>query len=317
VLSLRVRAPDVWIESDGLLLERILRNLLSNALLHTTHGGVLLSARPHQGKLRLQIWDTGCGIAPEHQPRIFDEFYQAEAQENQTRHGLGLGLAIVRRLARLIGYPLQLHSRPGQGTVFSLDVPILAAAPDQTDIPCETGSVVMMGRLVVVDDDPDVRDALGQLLTAWGLEVQLLSDLQQVRDQLHSAPDAILADYQLLKGETGLAAIEAIHARWGADIPAVLITGDTRADTVQILDSSGHPVLYKPIQPAQLLALLTSVLPGNSHEKIPQSLEDNHLRIDGDIDQSIHIKKMASHEAEALDSRLKAKTGMISDTQFE
>jgi two-component system, sensor histidine kinase len=267
-LSLRVRAPDAWIESDSLLLERILRNLLSNALLHTTHGGVMLSARTCQGKLRLQIWDTGCGIAPEHQPRIFDEFYQAAAQENQVRHGLGLGLAIVRRLARLLGYPLQLHSRPGQGTVFSLDVPILAVAPDLTDKPLEPASVALSGRLVVVDDDPDVRDALGQLLSAWGLEVQLLSDLNQVLDQLQVAPDAILADYQLLNGETGLTAIETIHAHWGADIPAILITGDTRADTVRILDALGHPVLYKPIQPAQLFTLLRKALPSKPYEPI-------------------------------------------------
>jgi len=269
-LSLRVRAPDVWVESDGILLERILRNLLSNALFHTTRGGVLLSARPYQGQLRLQIWDTGSGIAPEHQPRIFEEFYQAGTQEAQkTHHGLGLGLAIVRRLARLLGYPLQLHSRPGQGTVFTLDVPVLASGTANPDKPSETGRVVLCGRVVIVDDDPDVRDALGRLLSQWGLEVQLLCDLHQVRNQLHVAPDAVLADYQLLKGETGLAAIETIHARWGVTIPAILITGDTRAETVRILDSLGYPVLYKPVQPAHLLSLLRKILPGKTNGEMP------------------------------------------------
>ena len=267
-LSLRVRVPDVWVESDAILLERICRNLLSNALHHTTHGGILLSARPYQGQLRLQIWDTGIGIAPEHQPRIFEEVYQAEGPQQSTRHGLGLGLSIVRRLTRLLGYPLQLDSRSGQGTVFSLDVPLLASggSADRLD-PSEMRNVILGGNAAVVDDDPLVRDALGRLLAQWGMEVQLLSDLHQVRNHLYVAPDVVLADYQLLKGETGMEAIELIHARWGADIPAILITGDTRSDTVRSLNSLGHVILYKPIQPAQLLALLHKVLSAKSAGK--------------------------------------------------
>ena len=263
-LSLRVRSPDVWVESDAILLERIIRNLLSNAILHATRGGVLLSARPFKGQLRLQIWDTGCGIDPEHQSRIFDEFYQVGTQEAQMRHGLGLGLAIVRRLARLLGYPLQLHSRPGRGTVFSLDVPLQAGAPSSPDQPCETGRVALGGCVVIVDDDPAVRDALGVLLSQWGVRVRLFGDLAQVRNALQEAPDAILADYQLPDGETGLTVIEAIQARWGRAIPAILITGDTRSNTVQKLDALGQRVLYKPIQPAQLLSILREVLPGRS-----------------------------------------------------
>lgn len=266
-LSLRVRAPDVWIESDGILLERICRNLLVNALLHTTHGGVLLSARPYRNLLRLQIWDTGCGIAPEHQTRIFDEFYQAGQKDEQTRHGLGLGLAIVRRLARLLGHPLHMHSRPGQGTVFALDVPRLANGPDAGEDDGDTAKVELEGHVVIVDDDPYVRDALGRLLTQWGLEVQLLSDLDQVRHHQYVAPDVVLADYQLLKGETGLDAIEIIRTRWRAEIPAILITGDTRSDTVQLLTSLGHAVLYKPVRPAQLLALLRGILFGKAPAK--------------------------------------------------
>jgi signal transduction histidine kinase/CheY-like chemotaxis protein len=265
-VSLRVRVPDVWVKSDPILLERIIRNLLSNALLHTTRGGVLLSARPHQGRLRLQIWDTGSGIAPEHQSRIFDEFYQVEAQQAQARHGLGLGLAIVRRMARLLVHPLQMHSRLGQGTVFSLDVPVQENGLASLDQLGETGSVALSGCVAIVDDDPDVRDALGGLLSQWGLKALLFDGLNQVRNELIHAPDAVLADYQLLDGETGLEVIDAIHARWGRDIPAVLITGDTRADTVQMLNSLGHAVLYKPIQPVRLLTLLRKILPGTAGE---------------------------------------------------
>jgi signal transduction histidine kinase/CheY-like chemotaxis protein len=263
-LSLRIRSPDVWVESDAILLERIIRNLLSNAILHTTRGGVLLSVRPFKGQLRLQIWDTGCGIAPEHQPWIFDEFYQVGTQEAYMRHGLGLGLAIVRRLAHLLDHPLQMHSRPGQGTVFSLDVPWLTNEAPAGEEAGETAHVDLDGHVVIVDDDPDVRDALGKLLTQWGLEVQLLSDLHQVRHHQYVAPDVVLADYQLLKGETGLDAIAIIRARWGTHIPAILITGDTRSDTVQLLTSLDHAVLYKPIRPTQLLALLRKFFSGQS-----------------------------------------------------
>jgi signal transduction histidine kinase/ActR/RegA family two-component response regulator len=259
-LALRVRARDAWIESDPILLERIIRNLLSNALQHTARGGVLLSARPHRGGIRLQVWDTGSGIPAEHQSRIFDEFYQVGTEAAQTRHGLGLGLAIVRRLARLLGHPLQMHSRPGRGTAFSLDVPLLASPPAVAEQPAGMGSGALKGRVAIVDDDPTVRDALGRLLVQWGLEPQLFGGLQEVRRALQSAPDVVLADYQLLDGETGLAVIEAIRERWGRSIPAILVTGDTRAETVQMLDALGHLVLYKPLQPAQLLAQLRSVL---------------------------------------------------------
>jgi signal transduction histidine kinase/CheY-like chemotaxis protein len=261
-LSLRVRAHDAWVESDDILLERIFRNLLANALRHTTRGGVLLSARPYQGQLRLQIWDTGSGIAAEHQPRVFEEFYQAGPQEAQTRQGLGLGLAIVRRLARLLGYPLQLHSRLGQGTVFSLDVPILANGPAGIDPPCEDSKATLKGCAVVVDDDPAVLDALGRLLRQWGMEVYPLRNLHQVMHELHTAPDVVLADYQLLNGETGLMVAREVHQRWGAHIPIVLITGDTRTETIQALRQSGFPLLHKPVRANQLRTLLTLLLQG-------------------------------------------------------
>jgi signal transduction histidine kinase/CheY-like chemotaxis protein len=263
-VSLRVHASDVWIESDAILLERIVRNLLSNALLHTTHGGVLLSARPYQGRVRLQIWDTGCGIAAEHQPRIFEEFYQAETQPPQTHHGLGLGLAIVRRLARLLGYPLQLHSRSGQGTVFSLDVPVLANGPADFKEPEEGGSGALKGCAIVVDDDPAILNALGHLLRQWGMETRLLSSLNQVRHELGPVPDVVLADYQLLNGETGLMVAQEVRQRWGARVPIVLITGDTRTETIQALRQSGFPILHKPVGANQLRTLLATLLQAQS-----------------------------------------------------
>ncbi len=255
-LSLRVRAPDVWIESDVILLERILRNLLSNALRHTARGGLLLSARPCRGRLRLQVWDSGSGIAPEHQPRIFDEFYQAATQDGEARHGLGLGLAIVRRLARLLGYPLQLHSRPGRGTVFSVDVPVLASGPDETAEAHDQGGATLDGRALVVDDDPAILNALGHLLRQWGMQVALASKLHQLADVSEHEPDVVLADYQLLDGETGLMVAREVRQRWGAQVPVVLITGDTRTETLRELRLSGYPILYKPVRAEQLRGVL-------------------------------------------------------------
>lgn len=261
-LSLRIHAPDVRIESDAILLERICRNLLSNALRHTSCGGVLLSARPHRGKLRLQVWDTGSGIAPENQARVFEEFYQVEAWEGKAPRGMGLGLAIVRRLARLLDHPLQLHSRLGQGTVFTLDVPIL---PNGRVDDGETGadsSGVLNGCAVVVDDELAVLDALSDLLRQWGMDARPFRSLRQATDDLDAAPDVVLADYQLLDGETGLMVAHAIRTRWGAHIPVMLITGDTRAETIQTLRLSGFPVLHKPVRASELRALLGGLLRG-------------------------------------------------------
>jgi signal transduction histidine kinase/CheY-like chemotaxis protein len=259
-LSLRVRAPDAWVESDAILLERILRNLLSNALHHTQRGGVLLSARPCQGKLRLQVWDTGSGIAAENQSRVFEEFYQVETRDARTRQGLGLGLAIVRRLARLLGYPLRLNSKLGHGTVFSLDVPLLPNGPPDICEPGVDSSGALRGCAVVVDDDLAILNALGDLLGQWGLDVRPFSKLQQVVHELKVAPDLVLADYQLLGSETGLLVAREVHARWGAHIPVVLITGDTRAETLQALRHSGFPVLHKPVRADELRALLGTLL---------------------------------------------------------
>lgn len=265
-LSLRVHAPDAWIESDEILLERIFRNLLTNALRHTSQGGVLLSARRYKGQLRLQIWDTGSGIAHKHQVRVFEEFYQAGSQGAENGQGLGLGLAIVQRLTRLLGYPLQLHSVPGQGTVFSLDVPVLANEAVDLEGLSEGDCGTLAGLAVVVDDEPAILDALGGLLRQWGMQTKLLHNLYEVT-QLSAAPDIVLADYQLLNGETGLSVAEHIHKRWGANIPVVLITGDTRSDTVQNLDTLGYQVMYKPIQPAQLLSLLRKILSERTQAK--------------------------------------------------
>lgn len=271
-LSLRVRAPDVWVESDEILLERILRNLMANAIRHTHHGGILISARHFQGKLRLQVWDTGEGIEPEHQSRIFDEFYQVRASQTQSRQGLGLGLAIVWRLTRLLGYPLQLQSRFGKGTVIAIDLPMSETSQHGVARVGETGDGTIRGLALVVDDDPNVLDALGNLLRQWGMGLAVASNLQQAREALRIEPDIVLADYQLQNGETGLMVADEVRSRWGKHIPVVLITGDTRTETIKALRSSAYPVLHKPVRVAQLRSLLELLLRKKA-ENIPEKLK--------------------------------------------
>lgn len=258
-LSLRVRAPDVWVESDEVLLERILRNLISNAIRHTSQGGILISSRPSQGKMRLQVWDTGTGIEPEHQARIFEEFYQAGSDQNQSSQGLGLGLAIVRRLTRLLDYPLQLQSRPGRGTVIAIDLPVTNRAVEE-GLYAATEDKTIRGLALVVDDDPSVLDALGNLLKQWGMGLMVANTLQQARQALQTVPDIVLADYQLQHNETGLMVAELVKSRWGDAVPVVLITGDTRTETIKTLRETGLSVLHKPVRVTQLRSVLETLL---------------------------------------------------------
>src|SRR5690606_31574566 len=135
---------------------------------------------------------------------------------------------------------------PGRGTVFSLDVPVLASGPDDTGEAGEAGSSTLHGRALVVDDDSAILSALGYLLRQWGMQVRLVRDLDQLVHALEIEPDVVLADYQLLDGETGLMVAREVRQRWGAHVPVVLITGDTRTETIRELRLSGYPILYKP-----------------------------------------------------------------------
>jgi len=207
----------------------------------------------------LQVWDTGTGIEPEHQARIFEEFYQAGSDQNQSRQGLGLGLAIVRRLTRLLDYPLQLQSRPGRGTVIAIDLPVTNRAVEE-GLYAATEDKTIRGLALVVDDDPSVLDALGNLLKQWGMGLMVANTLQQARQALQTVPDIVLADYQLQHNESGLMVAELVKSRWGDAVPVVLITGDTRTETIKTLRETGLPVLHKPVRVTQLRSVLETQL---------------------------------------------------------
>lgn len=261
-LDLRVRTCDANIYGDPQLLERILRNLISNALRYTERGGVLLSARRRGDKVLIQVRDTGEGISPDDLPRIFDEFYQAHNPARDRSQGLGLGLSIVRRLALLLDYPLSVRSCPGKGTVFDLLVPlceqaVISSAAQQM----RSAYTSMQGCVAIVDDDAQVLDGLKTLLTGWGLDVVAADSSDTLCAQLTHAPDVLLTDWRLAQGETGQHVVNKLVAMFpGARIQVLVITGDIAMDGQEISGLSQLPALHKPVKPARLRTLLREML---------------------------------------------------------
>jgi CheY-like chemotaxis protein len=211
--------------------------------------------------VRIEVWDTGIGIAPEHQEMIFQEFYQVGNPERDRGKGLGLGLSIAARLARLLGGRIDLSSIPGRGSVFAVQMPRgeapAAALPTTTD-PTLDGTV-RDAVVLVVEDDQLVREAIEGLLRQWGCVVLAAGSGDEALAALARdghPPAAILCDYRLPQGETGIDVIGRLRDRIGSPIPAALITGDTAPELLREASDLGLPLLHKPLQPAHLRALL-------------------------------------------------------------
>jgi signal transduction histidine kinase len=267
-LSLRLRGGSHVVFGDPLLVERILRNLVSNAIRYTNDGTVLVSCRRQKGRILLQVWDSGVGIRFEEQQRIFDEFYQVtntEKMSPEQRKGLGLGLAIVKRLANLMQAPLWMRSQPGRGTVFTLELPFgRLARPSSTVIPGKAPSAITLaGRLVVVvEDEPAVRAGLDVLLRGWGAEIASFESVAATRawaersDPAVVKPDLLIVDYRLEDGLTGVEAIKSLRARFGAQIPAILVTGSTMTGHDREAHDQNFHLLIKPVVPNKLRAMI-------------------------------------------------------------
>jgi len=259
-LQWRLRPTTLWVRSDEVQLERMLRNLLSNALTHTREGGVLLAARCEAGAVRIGVWDTGPGIAPEHQARIFDEFVQLQNPGRDRRRGHGLGLAIVARLSRLLDHPVRLRSRPGQGSCFSLSVARALAAPETAAAPAPL-VLPLQGRCVaLVEDDEAVRQATEALLAAWGCVVWADAAAAPLLDRLrreHVVVHRIISDWRLEQGD-GLQAIAALREAAGQPLPALLLSGETLPFDPGPLALQQISVLRKPLAPAALRAWLSA-----------------------------------------------------------
>jgi len=266
-LSLRAVPCRASVRADPAFVERIVRNLMSNAVRYTQRGGIVLGCRRRGATLRIAVHDSGPGIAAEEQRLVFEEFYQSGNPERDRAKGMGLGLAIVERLARLMQAPLTLVSRPGRGSMFAIDLP-LAAAARSAAARAPQGAAVgsLAGRLVVVvDDEAAILDATRALLEQWQCTVVTAVSARDAVEKLAAssrAPDAIVCDYRLRGGENGLSVIDAVRAEFNADIPALLVTGDTGPERLLEIQASGTSVLHKPLQEHTLRLALTGVLAG-------------------------------------------------------
>jgi signal transduction histidine kinase len=261
-LNLRFRATRRIVRSDPLLLERVLANLVQNALRYTRQGGVLVAARRHPRGIGLEVWDTGLGIPDDKKEMIFREFYQIDNPERDRGRGLGMGLAIVQRLCNLLDHPLELRSTVGRGTLFRLVVPAgdanaidTPASEADTLPPRKEGTVTIL----LIDDERAIREATRELLRPLHVEVIVaatITEAVQLAKDAGERIDMILSDWRLRGQENGVEAVRAVRAVCGEATPAVLITGDTSPDLLKLAHESGLVVLHKPLQPRQLVRLV-------------------------------------------------------------
>jgi signal transduction histidine kinase len=261
-LRLRVRRSDAWVRSDALLLERILLNLVSNAVHYTLRGGVIVGCRRRDEMLRVEVWDSGPGIPERHKQNIFGEFFQLPARERDRYGGLGLGLAIVDRLRRLLNHEIELTSAVGRGSRFTVLVPMAAEGVSSVETvrSHHPAAFAVEGKVIlVIDDAPVVLEGTSGLLGKWGCRVVTAGSDGAALIQLterQQRPDLIISDYHLANGKTGIEAIERINAALGASIPAILISGDTAPERLRDAKDKGYILLHKPVDPMRLRAVM-------------------------------------------------------------
>ncbi len=254
------QTDDVVIYSDAFLVERILRNLIANAIRYTEAGKVELRCQMQAGSLRLEVIDTGIGISAEALPQIFDEYYQADNSQRDRRKGLGLGLAIVRRIEKLLGYRIEVVSSPGQGSLFGFSVSLGDAEQLSQPFSISHSKHDLTGVTVaLVEDDPDIRQVITELMERWGCRVvggELPEGVLRKMDAEAIRPDVLVSDYRLPQGVTAVDAITQVRELWGGDIPAIVLTGDMAPEVLHEIQASGAILLNKPVSPARLRSLV-------------------------------------------------------------
>jgi PAS domain S-box-containing protein len=266
-LKLRIRRAAVHVRTDRVLLRRVLQNLVSNALRYTQRGGVLVACRRRSGRVEVQVWDTGPGIAEQHRELIFSEFRGLDHASPWGEKGLGLGLSICERIARLLHMDLGLQSRVGRGSVFSIALdraapPAVAAAPAGAEPAAVSPSSLRGGTVLCIDNELEILDGMQTLLERWGLRVLRASDDLEARRLFHEhAPDVVLADYRLGEGSCdGLELLQSLRLGGVVAVPGALITADYGVALAERARSLGYTVLRKPLKPAALRALLGALL---------------------------------------------------------
>ncbi len=263
--GLRFRAVPcgAWVRSDPIMLTRILQNVVVNALRYTDHGAVVVGCRCSAGFVGIEVHDTGPGMTADQLAHVFEEFYQVGNPQRDRRLGLGLGLAIVRRLSAMLGHALTLDSWPGRGTVFRLQVPVARPVPEVAEQRPPVAADLTGKCVLVIDDEAPVREAMGQMLGLWACDVLTAESGEaavRILNEGSRAPDLVIADFRLRDGESGARAIEDIRAHCGRDVPAILITGDTAPERLREAQAGGHQLLHKPVSAARMRSLASHLL---------------------------------------------------------
>lgn len=268
-LELRIVDSDLLVDSDPMMLRRILNNLLSNAFRYTKAGSILLGCRRRGNTVEIQVLDTGSGIPADQKAMVFEEFVQLQNPARDRTQGLGLGLAIVRRTAELLQHPLRLVSVPGRGSMFSITVPTAhrVSATLQPAQPSPAADIT--AGIMLVEDEKDVFDAMVGLLTLEGHRVyagRSVGEVLKTHTEALMAGDApvdlIVADYRLEHGTTGLDAIQALSAHIGRRVPAIIVTGDTSPSRLKEVSASSVRILHKPITGEELREAIHATLSG-------------------------------------------------------
>lgn len=264
-IGLTVRSSAAWVHADPALVQRVLINLVANAVQYTPQGRILVGCRPCAlgRSLCLQVWDTGIGIAPELQGKVFSEFYQVDNPERDRSKGFGLGLSIVRLACQRAGYRLELRSQPGRGSCFTVTLPAVAPPaqlPDgyvSTFDASEASVGLHASTVLLVEDDPLGSVALQQFLQGWGCMVQVVANADAAVQCVRQGyiPELLISDYRLPGGHTGLDAIAMVRAEVGK-IPACMVSGDTDPSVREQASALGIPLLQKPVRPAKLRAIM-------------------------------------------------------------
>ena len=277
-IRLIVRPCTGYVTSDPLLLERILANLVSNAIRYTyQNGSVMIACRRRGDFLRIEVRDNGVGISKADQGNIFREFFQLVQPQLDAGKGLGLGLAIVDRLVKLLGHRIELRSAPGKGSVFALEVPIVSnadrspAAAEQVsaNLNQEVEKSLLAGKkLLIVDDDAAVLTSTTGILTSWGCQVSAAASVAQVEQFLRDGMkwDLIVSDYQLGNNTNGIEVIDLVRQHQNQQIPCILISGDTSPTVLKLASVSGHYLLHKPVRPAKFRSLIEHLLEDNARK---------------------------------------------------
>jgi CheY-like chemotaxis protein/anti-sigma regulatory factor (Ser/Thr protein kinase) len=258
------------VRSDPVLVERILRNLISNAVRYTDHGRIVVGCRRGRTRIAVQVWDTGPGIALDQQELVFQEYYQLGNPERDRTRGLGLGLAIVKRLSDLLGCPVSLRSRPDSGSCFEVSITRADDNPTEPEpVPSVPAGALAKGLILVIDDELAVRQAMTTLLIGWGHHVIAVGSGQEAMQQLMSCtaqPNLIICDYRLRDGENGIDVIEQLRSEYNEHIPGMLITGDTAPERLANARTSGLLLLHKPVPNGKLRAAIVNLMATKENE---------------------------------------------------